>query len=131
MGTNINIKIKSPKIIFDEFLLGDRVLDSNLPALFYLNMGSWEFINKVYPQNVENLTDFLIDESPADVSNFKSQRTHGTYESLDMKFLQLSMHYTPYSAQVFLDKRRLKFEAFEVFKNMNLGLQMMTLLKQT
>ena len=39
------------------------------------------------------------------------------------------MHYTPYSSQVFLDKKRMKFEAFEVFKNMNLGFQMMTLLK--
>lgn len=83
-GTDICVKIKSPKIIFDEFLLGDRVLDSDLPALFYLNMGSWEFLNKVYPQNVENLTDFLLDENSVES---KSARSHGTYESLDMKFL--------------------------------------------
>ena len=119
-GTDIYIKIKSPKVIFDEFLLGDRVLDSDLPALFYLNMGSWEFSNKVYMQSVENLTDFLVGESPE--STGKSQKSQGTYEAIDMKFLQLSMNYTPYTAQVFLDKKRLKYESFEVIKNMNLGL---------
>ena len=96
VGTDINIKIKSPKIIFDEFLLGDRILDSDLPALFYLNMGSWEFLNKVYPQNIENLTDFLLGDNPE--STGKSEKSKGTYEAIDMKFLQLSMNYTPYTA---------------------------------
>ena len=90
-------------------------------------MGSWEFLNKVYSQKVENLTDFLLGENPE--STGKSMNSKGTYEALDMKFLDLSMHYTPYSAKVFLDKKRSKFESFEVFKNMNLGLQIMTLLK--
>ena len=57
-ATDIKVKIESPKIIFDEYLLGDRVLDKNLPALFFLNMGSWEFINKVYYQKVEKHTEF-------------------------------------------------------------------------
>lgn len=126
-GTDIDIKIKSPKIIFDEFLLGDRVLDPYLPALFLLNMGSWEFTNKVYQQNVEHLTEFLVGETPE--STGKSQRSPGIYEAIDMKFLKLSMHYARETSQVFLDRKRLKYESFEVFKDMNLGLQMMTLLK--
>ena len=44
---DIVVRITSPKIIFDEYLLGEKVMDSNLPALFLLNMGKWEFKNKV------------------------------------------------------------------------------------
>lgn len=40
------------------------------------------------------------------------------------------MHYSPYSAKVFLeDKAKLKTHAIEVFKDMHLGFQLMTLLK--
>ena len=117
LPTDIMINIKSPKIIFDEFLLGERVLDKDLPALFLLDMGSWTFKNKLYSLNLENLTDFLIMGVDEEVA--MSQR--GTYESLDMRFMNLSLHYTPYSSSVFLDKSR-KYEAFKVFENMNMGL---------
>jgi len=56
---DITVNITSPKIIFDEFLLGERVLDSDLPALFLLNMGKWSFTNKVYSINVEKHTDYI------------------------------------------------------------------------
>ena len=39
------------------------------------------------------------------------------------------MHYTPFSAKVFMDKLQLKTHAIEVFKDMNLGFQLLTLLK--
>jgi hypothetical protein len=66
---DIVVRITSPKIIFDEYLLGEKVMDSNLPALFLLNMGKWEFTNKVYLMNVEKHTDYvypggLSDQSP-------------------------------------------------------------------
>ena len=35
------------------------MLDSKLPALFLLDMGSWEFFDKLYKINVETLSDFL------------------------------------------------------------------------
>ena len=133
--TDIEVKITSPKIIFDEYLFGEKVLNQAEPAFFLLNMGTWQFSNKVYSTRVEKLTDNLIEGGlstardktlldDADVSQ------KGTYESLDMKFLHLSMHYSPYSARVFLDKAKLKTHAIEVFKNMNLGFQLMTLLKE-
>jgi len=121
---SIYVNIASPKIIFDEYLFGQPVMDSQLPALFLLDMGSWVFETKVYSKSVECHSDYVCEGGLAQdhVLSRAERCQQGTYESLDMKFQHLSMHYTPISSQVFLDRLRLQKEAFKVFKDLNLGI---------
>ena len=56
--TDISLFINRPKIIFDEYLLGQSVIDDKMPAIFMLNMGSWVFNTAVYKKNIEKHTSF-------------------------------------------------------------------------
>lgn len=83
------------------------MLDPKLPALFLLDMGSWDFETKVYQKDIEMHTEFLAigglkEDEPVDKN---TSLRNGIYESLDMKFTQLSMHYSPDSSEVFLVKK--------------------------
>ena len=89
-------------------------------------MGCWDFETKVYQKNIEMHTEFvneqgLKEDEKIDVRSNKNC-CPGIYESLDMKFTELSMHYSPDSSQVFVDPNTLATQAFEVFGGMNLGI---------
>ena len=120
--------INRPKVVFDEYLLGMQVLDAQRPAIFMLDMGSWLFQQKVYQKNIEKHTDFCHRGGlNQDVKHSKEESVElGIYETIDMKFIDLSLHYTPFSAERLVKNN--KNYMFPVFEKLNLGLQVMSML---
>lgn len=58
----INIKAYSPKLIIDEYLLAEKVMNPEKPAYFLVDMGLWEAQNRVeiidtetVPANIEQM----------------------------------------------------------------------------
>lgn len=50
---NFDIKMISPKIIIDEYLLAEQVQNIDKPCYFLLDMGDWEMQNSVDQSTVE------------------------------------------------------------------------------
>jgi len=40
---NINIEMESPKLIIDEYLLAERVIEHKKPFFFMIDLGTWKF----------------------------------------------------------------------------------------
>ena len=76
-----------------------------MPAIFMLNMGSWVFNTAAYKKNIEKHTIFCNKLGmPEDAVLPKAESCqNGTYESIDLRFLQLSLRYSPYSSKSLLE----------------------------
>lgn len=43
----------SPKLILDEYLLAEKVVDTKKPCYFLIDMGNWRLVNSVTTSNIE------------------------------------------------------------------------------
>jgi hypothetical protein len=76
---DLSVKIESPSIIIDEYLLGEPVLNPKMPCYFLIDMGKWSFKNHIYEADVEPLSENL--EKCRE--NFDNTQDKETYEDLD------------------------------------------------
>ena len=53
---DISVKIESPSIIIDEYLLGEPILNPKMPCYFLIDMGKWSFKNQIVEADVEPLS---------------------------------------------------------------------------
>jgi hypothetical protein len=51
----ITLDIESPKVIVDEYLLAEKVLNRNRPMFFLFDMGSWKASNSTVKQRADAL----------------------------------------------------------------------------
>lgn len=89
----LNMKIASPKVILDEYLLSERVQDPQRPFYLLLDMGSWFLMNEITDQSVEQNLDgqkFIVEKDtvPANASQKKI-----SFDSFDMKISDIKILY--------------------------------------
>jgi len=113
----LNILAFSPKLVIDEYLWGDPLLEKKRPVYFLLDMGKLKIENSQYKQNIEHL------QGPA-------EQREGFYESFDMKFVDLKMIHSHVDVESLLeasnkDSQDSKADknTFQVFEKFDFGIQ--------
>ena len=99
----------SPKLIVDEYLLAEKVLDPAKPAYFLVDMGRWTASNCVIRNLIEAIptSKALILESKSDPSkeipSLETTKQVGIYETFEMKFEDLKIIYSQEGIEGLLD----------------------------
>lgn len=113
----LNILAISPKLVIDEYLFGDPVMEKKRPFYFLLDMGKLKIENKLYKQTIECIAG-------------TNERHEGYYESFDMRFVDLKVFHSHVDIDSLLEVFRKEPEElkadpniFQVFEKFNFGIQ--------
>ena len=114
---SLSIVACSPKLVIDEYLFGEPILEKKKPVYFLLDMGKLKIQNTMCEQLIETMAGEVT-------------KREGFYESFDMQFMDLKITYSYTDVAALLDESRLEKETFEVFEKFDFGIQVQSLLGQ-
>ena len=94
----IRVDVESPKLIIDEYLVGEKVLNRKRPMFLLLDMGRWRFKNASSVKKMDEMQSFM-DEYCHQFNRPSLNVPQAVYNTLEMSFLRMRIFYSHRSCQ--------------------------------